>query len=186
MAFVEDEALRRSFEEFFLLPPDIRHIPLGAAGLAKDISLGLQTPELQDPFERFLLEVNRFPQIEGLIILIDAFYNDVDLDTLAESEVSLYVFGQIMLPDGQEEEELDFETSETLFNIIEDAGNERLRIGVHLINLIYDDSFIPAATDFIRNLFHKNPQPIPFAMDEKREEPPSACFIVIVDPPPTI
>lgn len=182
MALVEDEALRRSFEEFFLLPPDIRHIPLDAAGLARDISLGLQTPELQDPFERFLLNVNQFPQIKGLIILIDAFYNGV---TLTSAEISCYVFGQIMLPEGQEKEELDYETSEALFNIIEGVDNEGLRIGVHLINLTPDDSFIPAATDFIRNLFYKNPQQIPFAINEEREESPSACFIALVDPEPS-
>ena len=183
-----DEALRRTAEEFFDLPADIRHIPLGAASLARDLSVGLESPELQAPFEKFLLEANRYSQINGLLILIDAFHDDVNLSSLASADVLVYVFGQMMPPKGQEEEGPDIEE---LLQAVENAqdlldeGTE-IRIRPLLVNLVTGDSFIPAATEFIRNLFHRNPQSIPFAIDEVREEPPSACFIVIVDPQPSI
>ncbi len=190
MALAELEALRRTHEEFFDLPANIRHIPLGATSLARDLSIGLESPELLAPFEKFLLEANRFPQIDGLLILVDAFHDGVNLNTLANAEVSIYVFGRIMLP---EEEDSDDDPLEELLQELEraedllDKGtNTQLRIRPHLVNLVTGDNFIPAVTEFIRNLFHRNPQSIPFAIDEVREEPPSVCFIVKVDPQPSI
>lgn len=72
MKEIDDESLRRQIEEFFDLPADIRHLPLASAGLAYDLSYGLEAPAAKEPLENFFDGLSQFPFLEGFTLMLDA------------------------------------------------------------------------------------------------------------------